>query len=287
MKKTIVAILFFVFFINAKSQDKYILIIDSIQNVFNNDVSFPYWLNENQTVRPGPNVKSISIIEFKVDTAANNNLVFQKVITLKSWGKVPVGKVWKIESIGVSADLFAGPVIFTSPKLFKEPGTYTWIVPPGVTNITVEVWGGGGNGGAGYGGGGGGYGMQSFQVSPGSSYIVTVGGTGDTSSFSNLISALPGQDGTVSGPGAGGTATSSFKINGDKGGYSFLPCQSQNGGNGGNGGTGGRPTIGFSIPCFIAQHGNAPGGGGSAASAGGVNNTGVGLGAPGQVIIHW
>ncbi len=123
MKKIIFSIVFVALnFLNAKSQDKYILIIDSIQNVFNNDVSFPYWLNANQTVRPGPNIKSISIIEFKVDTAANNNLVFQKVITLKSWGKVPVDKVWKIESIGVSADLFAGPVIFTSPKVFKETG---------------------------------------------------------------------------------------------------------------------------------------------------------------------
>jgi hypothetical protein len=28
--------------------------------------------------------------------------------------------------------------------IYSSPGNYTWIVPPCVTEITVEVWGGGG-----------------------------------------------------------------------------------------------------------------------------------------------
>jgi hypothetical protein len=274
--KTLLFIVFLSIIQLSKAQDKYILIIDSIPNVFNNDVSFPYWMNSNQTVRPGPTIKSISIIEFKIDTAANNNLIFQKVISLKGWGKVPNGNVWKIESIGVSPDLFAGPIIFKSPQTYSSPGTYNWIVPPGVTYITVEVWGAGGNGSGafGYGGGGGGYGMTSFPVLPKDTFTIIVGNSSESSWFSNKIYATSGGGGTTVG-GIGGTSNGVFKINGGIGGY----C-SNGGGNGGNGGGGGK-TIGSN--CSGNVNGIAPGGGGSGVTTYGNS----GFGAPGQVIIHW
>jgi hypothetical protein len=101
--------------------------------------------------------------------------------------------------------------------VFETNGIY--VVPDGVTKITVEIWGGGGAGhdfdtnvnAFGSGGGGGGYGKDVFDVSPGDTYIVTVGlggttnGPGGTSSltFTNendeeevLISATGGFPGT-------------------------------------------------------------------------------------------
>lgn len=109
----------------------------------------------------------------------------------------------------------------------------TWICPANVTQITVEVWGaGGGSGGngvslcpsdsLGYGNGGdggkGGYNKQSITVTPGTSYIITVGnqgtnGTsnyssnsscgisngaaGESSSFGSIVTAMGGTGGSI------------------------------------------------------------------------------------------
>ncbi len=109
----------------------------------------------------------------------------------------------------------------------------TWICPSNVNQITVEVWGaGGGSGGdgvsycpsdtLGYGNGGvggkGGYNKQSIAVTPGTSYIITVGnqgnnGTGnyslnsscgissgtagESSSFDGIVTAVGGTGGTI------------------------------------------------------------------------------------------
>src|SRR3954468_12288300 len=63
-----------------------------------------------------------------------------------------------------------------------------WVVPAGVTTVTVECWGAGGGGGgaqtnangsAAGGGGGGAYSMQVITVSGGQSYTVTVGAGGN------------------------------------------------------------------------------------------------------------
>jgi len=73
-------------------------------------------------------------------------------------------------------------------QTFNAAGTFTFTPPAGVTNITVECWGGGGAGGgatsnpsAGGGGAGGAYSKSSLTVTPGINYTVTVGtgGTGD------------------------------------------------------------------------------------------------------------
>lgn len=72
-----------------------------------------------------------------------------------------------------------------SSQTFNANGTFT--VPAGVTQITVECWGGGGKGGtrtnngAAGGGGGGGYSRSVFTVIPNNNYTVRVGaGSGNT-----------------------------------------------------------------------------------------------------------
>lgn len=75
-------------------------------------------------------------------------------------------------------------------QTFTTPGRYTWVVPEGVTSITVLAVGGGGAGGtiSSYvtvspvnGGGGGGYAyMYNYSVTPGDTYTVQVGCGGGT-----------------------------------------------------------------------------------------------------------
>src|SRR6186713_3044934 len=59
---------------------------------------------------------------------------------------------------------------------YTTAGGHTFIVPPGVTSITVQTWGAGGGGGGGRdgrggsGGGGGAYTSKTFTVIPGEQY---------------------------------------------------------------------------------------------------------------------
>ena len=266
-----------------------IITIDGVNTTFSNGLSLPYWLKEGQSVGLVSNVKSISIIEFTADA---NNLTFSRVISLTSPQTVPAGKVWKIEAfgLGISGQTAAGfsnstiPTIFTSPKTFASAGTYAWIVPPGITNICIEVWGGGGGGGAwgGAGGGGGGYGYACFSVMPGTSYTIIVGngglanccaptcgngGAGGTTSVGSLISATGGNVVSVN----GGTSSASYTISGNSG-------SGSNGGAGANGGAGGT-TAGPGNP------GVSPGGGGAASNNG--SSVCGGAGGAGKVIIYW
>ncbi|HMQ61402.1 MAG TPA: hypothetical protein PKE06_12090, partial [Flavilitoribacter sp.] len=68
---------------------------------------------------------------------------------------------------------------------YSVPGNYNFIVPPGVTSVTVKAWGGGGGGGhsdggnggqsgGGGGGGGGGYRTGTFTVTPGQTISIVV-----------------------------------------------------------------------------------------------------------------
>ena len=99
----------------------------------------------------------------------------------------------------------------------------TFVVPSGVTSITVECWGGGGGGGGtavnpsrGGGGGGGSYAKSVISTTGGTSYVVTVG--------------------------AGGLAGTNSGGNGGQGGASSLAALViAPGGNGGNGGISGTP----------------------------------------------
>ncbi|WP_427875542.1 T9SS sorting signal type C domain-containing protein [Flavobacterium sp. MMS24-S5] len=193
-------------------------------------------------------------------------------------------------------------IVFTD----NTPGTRSWAVPQGATQVTVEIWGAGGAGGGsrnnnvgGSGGGGGGYSLKTFSVTAGQniSYTIGSGGTGSTGNgtaggattltytASNSLLANGGargiqNNGATTG-GAGGTAS---------GGTTNLPGSngssgSNIGGNGGNSGntpnTGGAGGVGAN-----GASGIIPGGGGGGGERAGSDRSG-GAGANGQVRITY
>jgi len=291
MKTNILVIIAMFFSFSALAQNQPVLAIDGVNTTFQSGLSLPYWLKAGQTLNVVANASSVSIMEFTEDTTT---LKYSRVISLNSLQTVPSGKIWKIEAIGIATIGTVGfsstsmPTIFTSPKIFNSAGTYSWTVPPNVTSICVEVWGGGGSGGmgsvnqAGGGGGGGGYGYQCFLVIPGTTYTVTVGGASGTSSLGGLISASGGVNASNIFPyvgGSGGGSTATFNITGASGNQGYNANGS--GGTGANGGPGGlNSNMGTGLP------GTAPGGGGSGVNPTN-NNGGGGAGAPGKVIIYW
>ncbi|MBW7867484.1 MAG: gliding motility-associated C-terminal domain-containing protein [Brumimicrobium sp.] len=190
---------------------------------------------------------------------------------------------------------------------YTTPGTYSWTVPPCVTEITVKVWGGGGGGGGtssrqggtgseweactgGGGGGGGGYAQRTYTVTPGETYTIVVGaggvqgigtngnavagtgGTGGTSTFSGPATTGPG---TLTGTaGTGGTGASANNTSG----FNHI-------GDNGVGGTGGMGSNGT----INSQGGSGSGGSHSAScadlsGAGGAAGSSGGNGAAGQFI---
>jgi hypothetical protein len=291
MKKNILLIIAILCSFFAQAQNQPVLAIDGVNTTFQSGLSLPYWLKAGQTLNVVANASSVSIMEFTVDS---NTLKYSRVISLNSLQTVPTGKIWKIEAIGtttiggtVEFSTTSMPTIFTSPKTFSTPGTYSWTVPPNVTSICVEVWGGGGSGGLGIGsgnnsyvggGGGGGYGYQCFIVIPGTNYTVTVGGASGTSNLGGLISASGGANGSNIFPfvgGTGGSSSATFNITGANGNPGYNGNGS--GGAGANGGAGGG----------AAGGGAAPGGGGGGGYNMYTSGNGGGAGAPGKVIIYW
>lgn len=286
--------------------------------------SLPYWLKAGQTIAPSKNVSFLSAMEFNSDSSSHV-LKYDQVIKIAGLSTVPTGKVWKLEAVaydtllsttnlssiqlpanGTSASSIASgstsntPVLYQSPKTFSTAGTYQWVVPPGVTSICIEIWGGGGAGGTSTtsavwngsgGGGGGGYGYQCFTVIPGTNYSVVVGGEGDTSSVGTLIFATGGAAGVAAtnAPtigGVGGTSSSSFHVDGESGRNSVWP-NIGGGGKSYNGGLGG-DSIKATSSGQNGLDGNAPGGGGSGCMKYMLGNpVSPGKGAPGQVIIYW
>jgi hypothetical protein len=164
-------------------------------------------------------------------------------------------------------------------QFFRNVTNATFTVPTNVTRIMIEMWGaggGGGNGSGSFSGGGGGagaYAMNNFAVIPGSSYLVTAGGStvagqsGATSSFGALMTAGGGSAGgnaTAGGDGAGGAAGTS----------TGAPFQVADGGqSGAQGGQGGG--------VWRGSPGSMPGGGGHAVSGPGGGGGGGGPGSPG------
>ena len=105
----------------------------------------------------------------------------------------------------------------TNAQTYTTPGTYTWVVPPCVTTITVKVWGGGGGGGGtssrqsntgdeacteGGGGGGGGFSMRTYSVTPGETYTIVVGagGGGGVGANNTAVAGATGGTSTFTGP---------------------------------------------------------------------------------------
>ncbi|MFA5574769.1 MAG: glycine-rich domain-containing protein, partial [Brumimicrobium sp.] len=165
-------------------------------------------------------------------------------------------------------------------QVYSTPGSYSWIVPECVTEVTVKVWGAGGGGGAADshmtntchdypeneacsaagGGGGGGFAMRTYTVVPGETYQIHVGAGG-------------------SGGSAGGSgATGNSLNNGSNGGQSTFsgPATLTPGtltATGGVGGGGARTNNTSSFTCQHQGH-NGTGGSGGSGSNGTVNRTG-------------
>ena len=129
-----------------------------------------------------------------------------------------------------------------------------FVVPDGVTQINVQVWGaGGGSGRYRYAGGAGGYADGKLDVQPGETYIIGVGQTAkrrsNTPGYSPGGSAGSGGSGAHRGAGAGGGMSGVFKdsvsvenallIAGGGGGSSGSYQVNRTGGGGGGGTSGG------------------------------------------------
>jgi len=82
-----------------------------------------------------------------------------------------------------------GTAVATSQQVYTTPGTYSWVVPVGVTQFSFVMVGGGGAGNQGSstvgkgGGGGGGLTYGSFRCTPGETYTVVAGAGGTSTAF--------------------------------------------------------------------------------------------------------
>lgn len=155
------------------------------------------------------------------------------------------------------------PVAYASPLTYAKRGTYTWMVPPGITTVCVDIWGAGGytTNSQTTGGGAGGFGHECVMVTPLETLTIQVGsglynrlvGQGKSyianSNGTILVEATAGQpDGT------GGSSTAALN-------YPGRPVTGTNGGSATYGGQGGSY-----YGCNsnnIGENGSTPGGGAS------------------------
>ncbi|HVJ54864.1 MAG TPA: hypothetical protein VM689_20560 [Aliidongia sp.] len=194
---------------------------------------------------------------------------------------------------------------FSNIQVFTTSGTFT--VPPGITKLWVEGWGGGGGGSgnpantAGSGGSGASYGARLIMVAPGQIIAVIVGAagnggaaganngqTGGTSSFGSLLSISGGQGGvTTSGSGTptGVVPTADIAIAGGGAPGTVAPNSGSGAGAFGAGGSAPRGGAGGNLSSFGGIAGNAPGGGGGPGF--GSTPTGGGAGARGQINVFF
>lgn len=179
----------------------------------------------------------------------------------------------------------------TTSVPFTTTGNNTWYCPAGVTSITVECWGGGGAGGgatgnpaAGGGGAGGAYTRATIDVTPGTTYNLSVGagGTGNTtttgpsggSSWFNTSTALLAVGGTGGARATSNNQTAAGAISPTTGNLGGAP--NYYGGNGGTGGASGASGGGGGGSAGTASNGNPASGvtGGSAVTGGGAGVNG-------------
>jgi hypothetical protein len=185
----------------------------------------------------------------------------------------------------------------------------SFVVPPGVTQVEVEVWGAGSGSftssstSASGGGAGGGYARKRITgLNAGQTIPVTVGlggsagtatqppGSGGSSSFGSYVSATGGginPIATLASPGLGASIAGSG-FGGD------INITGSNGGNavGGMGGAGGAGALGGGVTGVAASYGSmgqVPGGGASGAGTGanGTTPQAGASGAPGLVMVRW
>lgn len=194
-----------------------------------------------------------------------------------SWtttSNLPVGE-WNGATTAAGGYIYTvGGTSFTG-QIFTSQGAGTYIVPSGITSLTVKMWGGGGGGGggaataAGGAGGGGGYSTATLTVTPGETLDVYVGGGGDGGAYSSA-----GND--AGGGGGGGGYSSIYR------GSTLLLLASGGGGGGGarqaraggDGGAGGGSTGVNGSNGYTSTNGG--GGGGGTQISGGVGGTSSG-----------
>jgi len=191
-------------------------------------------------------------------------------------------------------------------QIYSIPGTYSWTVPPCVTNVIVQAWGGGGGGGgiasfgvscgicsyveacsAGGGGGGGGFVSRTYNVNPGEVYTIVVGaggtggpnsnsatatardgGNGNNSTFSGPATLVPGTLTAVGGNGGNGARTVHSGSTPDHQGNNGIPGTGGSGLNGTLTYTGGTGAVGMHSASCWDLSGGGGGGAGNTANGG-------------------
>jgi len=155
----------------------------------------------------------------------------------------------------------------------------SWTVPAGVTNISIECWGGGGGGGNrttlnGRGGGGGAYAkVNSYAVTPGAVIPISIGAGGgsaanggNTTFNTNICVAAGGSAGVTNG--AGGTGGLASASTGD------ITANGGSGAQNGGGGSAGVTALGLTSATAIAGNNASVCTGGTAVANGGAGGSG-------------
>lgn len=213
---------------------------------------------------------SLSQVLDLVGNAAQGDVLYRGA---SQWTRLAAGNAGQVLQSGGANGNPAWATVQSMPyaggyrgcAVFTSSGTFT--VPGGVTEVCVDVFGGGGS--AVYGnrtacGAGGGRAIKRVAVSPGQQIAVTVGGASGTSSFGGWVSATGGQSAYVRSDGYAMAATAGgYGVGGD------INCQ----------GTPGSLTVGGGV-AGGGWNGGVPGGGSSA-----VNDEWAG--ARGEVRVFW
>ncbi|HRN78627.1 MAG TPA: T9SS type A sorting domain-containing protein [Ferruginibacter sp.] len=217
-------------------------------------------------------------------------------------------------------------VIGQASSTYNTTGNQTFVVPAGVTQITVECWGGGGRGGSrtsnGYGGGGGGgaYSRSLLSVTPGSTINLHVGAgapaststtppNGTDSWFGSATTVMAKGGNSVSNntttAATGGLASEGYgdvRFNGGNGANASGSAGGGGGSSAGNStnGTNATNNLGANAPAGggdggngrsgssgVGSGGDAPGGGGGGAYRSTTTNRNGGAGGNGRVVVSW
>jgi hypothetical protein len=195
---------------------------------------------------------------------------------------------------------------------YATPGTQSFVVPAGVTNIRFEVWGGGAGGGVndnpysgfglpnGYGGGGGGHAFGTIATTPGETLTINIGAGGAAAGNGALSDIKRGAATLAIGNGGTSNVGGSAAVNSPATGVAMTaptaaPAGTQGGAapkigfgangtgspRGGAGGQGGQRSD--NTPEQAAVAGTAPGGGGGGGRTAGL----TGVGGAGLVILTY